>query len=177
MPVESDDVTRSAQKSMTSTTQLPSIEEAAETASIASDATVASSVRTRPLTISKKEKEDAEFAKSSENSSAIASALKWTATGLLGLSLLGCLVASKLSLIRLTQSLKNACGEANDYDSRVKATRIFLMVVMTLVIPASFNFVRAVWIGGGRSDMPWPKKRAILLVCVRFVKDIQPELV
>ncbi|XP_041356161.1 uncharacterized protein LOC121373551 [Gigantopelta aegis] len=176
MPGQRSDSTRSANNTMGSIPQLPSIEEAIMSTSVASTSNVSatSSRRGKTLTISRKETIESKRAKkwnANDSTSRIAPMVKWFVALTLGLSFLACLGASKFSLIRLTQSLRDACKDHNNVQMRTRATRRFLMLVMTMVIPATLNFLRAVWIGGSRRDLPWPKKRAIVLTVVSAVME------
>lgn len=73
-------------------------------------------------------------------------------------SVLTCLVASKVSLLSMA-SIRRA-----DKDAKNNRETLFIMVVLALMIPESFSFLKACWTSLLRKNHRWPCKKAIFVV-------------
>lgn len=85
--------------------------------------------------------------------------LKWLTTLIFAAVLLSCLVTSKLTVIGLSRHLGNGT------DAKYQA---FIMCLVILFAPNVISIFRSIWNIIGRSDIPWPNKKSILLVSVFF---------
>ncbi|XP_048748701.2 uncharacterized protein LOC125660927 isoform X3 [Ostrea edulis] len=81
--------------------------------------------------------------------------LKWLTTLIFAAVLLSCLVTSKLTVIGLSRHLGNGT------DAKYQA---FIMCLVILFAPNVISIFRSIWNIIGRSDIPWPNKKSILLV-------------
>lgn len=83
---------------------------------------------------------------------------KWVATATIGLLVLACLIASRVSFVSIAVRLRltDSNAENNTYG--------FTMVTILLLIPNVFNLLRSMWMGLSRKDMPWPSKRSIMWI-------------
>ncbi|XP_046329410.2 uncharacterized protein LOC124113184 isoform X1 [Haliotis rufescens] len=102
----------------------------------------------------------------SRKPSLLAPIAKWIWTLLLGLLLLACLSASKLSVVGLAERLNNSTRgaiSASTRDGRIEAIRVFLMIAMILLVPYCFNLLRALFLATFRNDMPWPSSKSLII--------------
>lgn len=136
-----------------------------------SHASVHSTNRPSPekiLTINKQTKIEKESAKSQNychRPSVNVVVIKWVSTVILGLLLLGCLVASKLSMLTLSATLKNATNITSpgyQYDLS-KKPNVFVMLLWIVLAPNIINLLRGLWAGAFRSDLPWPGKKSLFV--------------
>ncbi|KAL4216723.1 hypothetical protein ACF0H5_024446 [Mactra antiquata] len=84
--------------------------------------------------------------------------IKWLSTILLALILLGCVTESKLSVVVLSHSMNKEAS-----DNLNMSCRLFVMLQILLLVPNGINFIRGIWAGGFRKDIPWPKKSSLIL--------------
>ncbi|XP_078327748.1 uncharacterized protein LOC111112966 isoform X4 [Crassostrea virginica] len=80
--------------------------------------------------------------------------LKWITTTLFGAVLLASLVSSKITLLGLAWNVK----------SGTEREEAFVMCLVVLLAPNVISLVRALWNVIGRSDIPWPSKKSMVLV-------------
>jgi hypothetical protein len=52
----------------------------------------------------------------------------------------------------------------HDTATTVGEESVFLMLLLTIMIPYGLTLVRSVWCGAFRSDRPWPSKQALAWV-------------
>lgn len=84
--------------------------------------------------------------------------LKWATTMIFAAVLLASLVVSKITLLGLVQGLKI------EKEVTSRNYQAFFMCLITLVAPNVISLLRSVWNIIGRSDIPWPNKKAVALV-------------
>lgn len=84
--------------------------------------------------------------------------LKWATTLMFAAVLLASLVLSKITLFGLVQGLKI------EKEVTSQNYQAFFMCLITLVAPNVISLLRSIWNIIGRSDIPWPNKKAIGLV-------------
>ena len=85
------------------------------------------------------------------------SVVKWVFGIFLFVCVLTCLVASKMSLLSMASFFRPDIPEAN-------RVAIFIMIVLTLMIPEAVSFGKACWTSLFRKNHKWPRGRAILVV-------------
>eukprot|EP00794_Sanderia_malayensis_P016107 gene16107-17728_t len=120
----------------------------------------------KPPKIEKLEKRNTDM----HESSWLMSFIKCTVTIFMAVSLLLLLVASKLSFVSISQriTLANSTKKAvsNSHASCDGSTYVeetaFIMLVLLMMIPQLFCFVRSVANSAFRSSEPWPSKKAAL---------------
>ncbi|XP_045184960.2 uncharacterized protein LOC123542969 isoform X2 [Mercenaria mercenaria] len=84
---------------------------------------------------------------------------KWISTVILGALLLACVTDSKISIIALSNKM-------NRDEEEVKegvVEKQFVMLQLLAVIPNVINFIRGIWAGAFRQDLPWPRKKALIV--------------
>lgn len=124
------------------------------------------------LTVNKKWKVDEKLHEkmlASNKPTILVPIVKWICTFLLGLAILACVSASKLSIISLAAKLNVNTTGKTDSDARserVEATRIFIMISLILLVPYCFNFLRAGFFASCRKDMPWPNGKPMIIVSI-----------
>lgn len=84
--------------------------------------------------------------------------LKWATTLIFAAVLLASLVLSKITLFGLVQGLKI------EKEVTSRNYQAFFMCLITLVAPNVISLLRSIWNIIGRSDIPWPNKKAVGLV-------------
>lgn len=84
--------------------------------------------------------------------------LKWATTVALGLLILATVVFSKMSVISLSERM----NDDNVTDTDV--SKLFVMLQLIGVVPHVICFIRALFKAAFRSDIPWPKRRALIAV-------------
>lgn len=84
--------------------------------------------------------------------------LKWATTLIFAAVLLASLVLSKITLFGLVQGLKI------EKEVTSRNYQAFFMCLITLVAPNVISLLRSIWNIIGRSDIPWPNKKAAGLV-------------
>lgn len=84
--------------------------------------------------------------------------LKWATTLIFAAVLLASLVLSKITLLGLVQGLKI------EKEVTSRNYQAFFMCLITLVAPNVISLLRSIWNIIGRSDIPWPNKKAVGLV-------------
>lgn len=82
---------------------------------------------------------------------------KWVSTVILGLLLLGCVTDSKVSVMALSYEMNRGSSEKD-------TAQYFVMLQLLAIIPNVVNFIRGVWSGAFREDLPWPRKKALIVV-------------
>ncbi len=90
--------------------------------------------------------------------------VKCTAAGFLSLLLLGCGVFSKLSVIAVAKY-----GAAED---SAKRGRRYIMLVLILMVPQFVCFVSAAWGSIRKKNCLWPSNKAIAVVCIIIIINI-----
>ncbi|XP_046329399.2 uncharacterized protein LOC124113182 isoform X2 [Haliotis rufescens] len=121
------------------------------------------------LTVNKKWKVDEKLHEkmlASNKPTILVPIVKWICTFLLGVAILACVSASKLSIISLAAKLNvNTTGKPDNVarNERVEATRIFIMISLILLVPYCFNFLRAGFFASCRKDMPWPNGKSMII--------------
>ncbi len=97
---------------------------------------------------------------------------KWFVTVLLALIFVACLGASKLSAVHLSHTLNTTKedGMSTDPDAVARHSSVFLMLLISLMIPYIVTLLRSIWCGGFRSDRFWPRRSAVLWVSAYTVK-------
>lgn len=86
------------------------------------------------------------------------SVVKWIVGIFLLISVLTCLVASKISLLSIA-CFHDPSGARSDTNRET----IFIMVVLTLMLPEAVSFLKACWISLFRKNHKWPSAKAILV--------------
>ena len=139
----------------------------------------------QPFTVEREEKNES-ARKYKKKKSVFLSILKCIISFLMSVCLLGCVVASKLSLVTLGQKVtsnftlcKNSPMTSNSSNasfvgkssgsngqSQYQNETIFNMLVLILIIPNAYSFLRALFSSGFKRSHPWPTKRAIIWVRV-----------
>ena len=90
---------------------------------------------------------------------------KWLVAVFLFLSVLACVVASKISLLSIAHFRGNGSEpHATSYDLKAQKETVFIMMVFVLIIPEAFTFLKACWTSLLRKSHKWPCARAIILV-------------
>ena len=93
------------------------------------------------------------------------SVVKWIFGVFLFISVLTCLVASKISLLCIAH-VHNKSQNATDHCNR---ETIFIMVVLTLMLPEAVSFLKACWISLFRKSHKWPRAKAIIVVSLSTI--------
>ena len=88
------------------------------------------------------------------------SVAKWLIAVILFLSVLACVVASKVCLVSIGQIYTNNESNKNSGERET----LFVMLVLVLWIPEAFAFFRSCWGSLLRSSHPWPSRKAIVVV-------------
>ena len=94
------------------------------------------------------------------------SVVKWIVGIFLLISVLTCLVASKISLLSIA-CFHDPSGARSDTNRET----IFIMVVLTLMLPEAVSFLKACWISLFRKNHKWPSAKAILVVSLLYRED------
>lgn len=110
------------------------------------------------------------------------SAFKSLLSILISLVLFACVVASKLSLVHIGQKLNYTEITASNSSSRVRSQNgskretSLIMLIMILVSPSVYTFLRAICISGMKRSHPWPTRNAViwvgiltLMLCILFL--------
>ena len=86
--------------------------------------------------------------------------VKWLATFILGVILLGTLITSKISIISLAGAFNSTqlAEEPNTNNTE------FSMLLIALLVPNVITLIRSLWIGGLSHTTPWPDTFGIILV-------------
>ena len=101
-------------------------------------------------------------------------AIKWLVAFMLYLSVLTCLVTSKICWLVLGKQLKGFNEStanstlAVEYSSEINKQALFFMLVLALMIPEAACFIHASLTSLGKKHQPWPSKRASMLVSFYF---------
>lgn len=99
-------------------------------------------------------------------------AVKWLVAFMLYLSVLTCLVTSKICWLVLGKQLKSFNEStanstlAVEYSSEINKQALFFMLVLALMIPEAACFIHASLTSLGKKHQPWPSKRASMLILV-----------
>lgn len=96
------------------------------------------------------------------------SVVKWIFGVFLLIAVLTCLVASKISLLCIAHVHVKKSQDCKDGRNCNRET-IFIMVVLTLMLPEAVSFLKACWISLFRKSHKWPRVKAILVVSHSFV--------
>ena len=92
------------------------------------------------------------------------SVVKWVVGIFLFVSVLTCLVASKISLLSIAFYHKHS--------SRNNPETSFIMIVLALMIPEAVMFLKACWTSLFRKSHKWPRTRAVLVVSYFYVRTV-----
>lgn len=84
--------------------------------------------------------------------------LKWLITVFLGLLILVSVTISKVCVISISERMNDAKTSQKD------VAKLFVMLQLIGILPDVFNFLRAFFKVVFRSDIPWPTRKALLLV-------------
>ena len=95
--------------------------------------------------------------KKKEKSWTFVVAVKWVSTFFMFSATLFCLVASKLSLVSISQRL----NDGNNKDNPVA----FVMLMLIMMIPQFLGFLRSLASSAFSSKEYWPSKAAVFWVC------------
>ena len=74
-------------------------------------------------------------------------------------SVLTCLVASKVSLLSMA-----SFSSRKPTDAKTNQETLFIMIVLVLMIPEGFSFLKACWTSLLRKNHRWPCKKALIVV-------------
>ena len=96
------------------------------------------------------------------------SVVKWVVGIFLFVSVLTCLVASKISLLSIAYYHK----DSSDNSSRKNRETIFIMVVVALMIPEAVTFLKACWTSLFRKSHKWPRTKAVLVVSYFYIRTV-----
>ena len=96
------------------------------------------------------------------------SVVKWIVGIFLLISVLSCLVASKISLLSIAYYHESSGAKQSNDTNR---ETIFIMVVLTLMLPEAVSFLKACWTSLFRKNHKWPSSKAILLVSPLYRED------
>ena len=84
---------------------------------------------------------------------------KWITTFILAALLLALVTQSKVAVISIAEQMHSKARK-----STTEACQMFVMLFLIVLIPNCVNFLRGIWNGLFRKDIPWPNKKALLLV-------------
>ena len=104
-------------------------------------------------------------------------ALKFFIGMLLFVLVLACSMFSKLTLVSITDQLRNVTGnitasgtrDPDEIANRSRATRLYWQLFFIMVLPNVLTFARSFVFGvfgKTKKSFPWPMPSAILLVCL-----------
>lgn len=93
------------------------------------------------------------------------SVVKWIVGIFLLISVLTCLVASKSSLLSIAY-YHDPSGAKQSNDTNRET--IFIMVVLTLMLPEAVSFLKACWTSLFRKNHKWPSTKATLIVSLLY---------
>lgn len=93
--------------------------------------------------------------------------VKWISTFVMAALLLAFVTQSKVSVIAISENM-NRQALSGDATKTQEACRQFVMLLLLVLIPNCLNFIRGVWGGLFRKDIPWPRPSAFLLVSGAF---------
>ena len=93
------------------------------------------------------------------------SVVKWLVGIFLFVSVLTCLVASKISLLSIAYYYDQT--EKDDKDCNSNRETIFIMIVLALMIPEAVSFLKACWSSLLLKNHKWPRGKAVLVVSYR----------
>ena len=96
------------------------------------------------------------------------SVVKWIVGIFLPISVLTCLVASKMSLLSIA-CYHDPSGAKQSSDTNRET--IFIMVVLTLMLPEAVSFLKACRTSLFRKNHRWPSAKAILVVSLLYRED------
>ena len=91
--------------------------------------------------------------------------LKWISTFIIAALLLAFVTQSKVAVVSIAEQMHRAA----DGGSTADACRMFVMLFLIVLIPNCVNFLGGIWEGLFRKDIPWPNKRALILVSLSFL--------
>jgi hypothetical protein len=99
-----------------------------------------------------------------------------TAIGLLLFGVvLSSVVFSKLTLIRLTDELRNLTSDYMTNENNASITRVYWQLLFVMVLPHCLTFVRSAVvgvIGKTRNSYPWPSRRALYMGVVSSIAEV-----
>ena len=79
--------------------------------------------------------------------------------------LLAFVTQSKISAIAISENMQRLTSEK---DTVQAACRMFVILFLIVLIPNGVNFLRGIWGGLFRKDIPWPGKRSFLVVSTLY---------
>ena len=77
--------------------------------------------------------------------------------------LLAFVTQSKISAIAISENMQRLTSEPGP-ETVQAACRMFVILFLIVLIPNGVNFLRGVWGGLFRKDIPWPCKRSFVVV-------------
>lgn len=83
-------------------------------------------------------------------------------------SVLTCLVTSKVSLLSMASFHWNTTNptDTQKKDAKQNQETLFIMIVLVLMIPEGFSFLKSCWSSLLRKSHRWPCKKAIIVVSI-----------
>lgn len=117
-----------------------------------------SRIETEPvkLTVDEESKVD-QLKKKEEGPSSFLPVAKCIVAAFISLVVLGCAVCSKISVIRVAESLKSESkGEEN--------ARVFILLSLILILPQFVAFIGSTWGSIRYHNRPWPTRSAVVVV-------------
>ena len=94
------------------------------------------------------------------------SVVKWLVGIFLFVSVLTCLVASKISLLSIAYYYPTKTDK-DDKDIKSNQETIFIVIVLALMILEAVSFLKACWSSLLRKNHKWPRGKAVLVVSYR----------
>lgn len=104
-------------------------------------------------------------------SSVLVSFSKWFVTLLLFCLSVACLTGSKFGIISLSQKLNTTLTTGNDKDH--ESAVYLMMLCVLLIVPSFITFIRSIWEGAFRKDLPWPSNLALIVVSLLICNIIK----
>ena len=96
------------------------------------------------------------------------SVAKWIVGIFLFISVLTCLIASKISLLSMASIRNKNATDTEKEDPKQNQETLFIMAVLVLMIPEGFSFLTACWTSLFSKNRKWPCKKAIIVVSIFF---------
>ena len=140
----------------------------------------------RPFTVDREEKNKSAH-KYRRKKPILLSILKCIVSLIMSAGLITCVIVSKLSLVTVGQKLNFTLWKSNNENNRtsnasIKASTlsinnasnqyqsaiVFNMLVLILIVPHAYGFLRSLFSSGFKQSHPWPTKRAVLWVRIIF---------
>ncbi|XP_032230762.2 uncharacterized protein LOC5506512 [Nematostella vectensis] len=108
--------------------------------------------------------------------SAWISGVKWVFAFFLSMSLLICIVSSKISLLSIAMyfnATRLPTGVTHpEYGEQSQPETVFVMLILALMIPFALTFLRSCWVSLFRSSHLWPSNSALFWCVVSSVIEV-----